>query len=249
MTAPTGFLGSGDLYMDRLTADGVSTGLKLVGNATMLSIKSEADKKELTGKGKTNYGMVLDSVALQQPGSVEVEINRLDKESLAMIFLGDSSVESITGASVTAEAVTAVEGAFVKLANRGVSNVVVKDNTDTTTYVLGTDYTLNADVGMIEIIASGGITDADVLHVDYDYETAVYDRILGATQPTVKVAIMLDGKNLATGKDCFVDVWEATLSPDTGVDFLADDFTTVKLTGSMTKPDSKPSPFVVDMKQ
>lgn len=246
---PIGFLGSGDLYMDRLTAAGVSTGLKLVGNATMLSIKAESDKKDLTGKGKSNYGMVLDSVALQQPGVLEVEINRLDKEILAMIFLGDASIVAVTGASVTAEAVTAISGAFVGLVYRGVSIVVVQDVTDTTTYVEGTDYNVNYEAGMLEIIAGGGIADTDVLHVDYDYESANYDKILGATQPTVKVALFLDGKNQNNGKDSFVDVWEATLSPDSPVDFLSDDFTAVKLVGSMIKPIAKSSPFEVNMKQ
>ncbi len=249
MTAPTGFLGSGDLYMDRLTAAGVSTGKKLVGNATVFSLKSESERKELTGKGKSNYGMVLDSVALQQPGAVEVEINRLDQETLAMVFLGEASVETITGSTVTDEAVSAIHDAFVDLAQRNISSVVVQDETDTTTYAIGTDYELNTDAGMIKVLSTGSITDGQALHVDYAYASAVYDRILGATQPTVKVAMLLDGKNQNTGKDCFVDVWEATLSPDTPVDFLADDFSSVKLTGSMIKPDSKPSPFRVDVKQ
>lgn len=248
MTAPTGFLGTGDLYMDRLTAAGASTGLKRVGNATMLSIKAESENKTLIGRGKNNHGMVLGSVDIQQPGLIEVEINEYDKETLAMIFLGEASVVQVTGASVTDEAVTAIAGAFVNLAYHGVSNVVVQDVTDTTTYVEGTDYNINYEVGMLETIVGGGITDADVLHVDYDYETADYDKIVGATQPTVKVALFLDGKNLNNGKECFVNVWEATLSPDAAVDFLAEDFVATKFTGSMIKPAAKDSPFTVENK-
>ena len=58
----------------------------------------------------------------------------------------------------------------------------------------------------------------------------------------------LDGQNVATGQEVFVNIAECVVSPDSPVDFLAKDFSEVKLTGVMKSVDGAP-PAVVEAKQ
>lgn len=69
---------------------------------------------------------------------------------------------------VTDEDVTAKLDRYVALANQIVSSVVVKDAaTGLTTYTNGTDYEIDAQMGMIRCLSTGTITADLALHVSY----------------------------------------------------------------------------------
>ena len=242
----SGFLGSGDLYYNRVVA-GVDQGWLRFGNATKMEIKENSELKERISRQKDSYGQVLDSVAIKQPAEISVSLDDLDKDNLALVFLGDVLDAAVVGASVTGEAQTAHIGRALKTDFRSISVVVVKDVTDVTTYVLGTDYTIdNAELGLISPIDGGAITEGDVLHIDYTYATIAGDKVQGGTNSSVKVALMLDGENFADQSKVLVNVWEAVLSPQTGVDFLSEDFTTLELNGSLNTPTGFASGYEVE---
>ncbi len=242
----SGFLGSGDLYYNRVVA-GVDQGWLRFGNATKMEIKENAELKERISRQKESYGQVLDSVAIKQPAEISVSLDDLDKDNLALVFLGDVVDAAVTGGTVTTEAQTARIGKAFKTEFRGISSLVIQDVTDTTTYVLDTDYTIdNAELGLITPIAGGGITEGDVLHIDYTYATIVGDKVQGGTNSSVKVALMLDGENFADQSKVLVNVWESVLTPQTGVDFLSEDFTTLELNGTLNTPTGKASGYEVE---
>ena len=81
----------------------------------------------------------LDAI-LQQVGAVVVVVNVFDPTPAAV-----------------AEADYQFTGDTLDLPGGNVSNVVVKNQAGTTTYVLGTDYTVEADTGVITRLAAGGI--------------------------------------------------------------------------------------------
>ena len=243
----SGFLGSGDVYYERVVA-GVSTGWLRFGNATKMEIKENSEIKERKSKQKANYGQVLDSVAVKQPAEIAIALDDLDKDNLALVFLGDVVDAAVTGASITGEAQTAYLDKSIKTVQRKISTVVVKDVTDVTTYVEGTDYEIeNAEMGLIKILASGGtIVEGDVLHIDYAHGTITGNKVQGGTNASIKVALMLDGENFADQSKVLVNVWEAVLAPQSGVDFLSDDFSTLELNGTLNSPDGKPSGYEVE---
>jgi len=242
----SGFLGSGDLYYNRVVS-GVSQGWLRFGNATKFEIKENATIKERKSRGKSDYGQIKDSVGLKDAAEIAISLDDLDKDNLALAFLGDVSTIAVTGASATAEPQTAQEGKSLRLVYGKVSAVVVKDVTDTTTYVLGTDYNiLSATLGLIEIIAGAAISSGDVLHINYTHATVAGDRVKGGTSPSVKVALLLDGENFADQSESQVNVWEAVLTPQTGVDFLAEDYAVLELNGTLNTPTGKTSAYEVD---
>lgn len=70
--------------------------------------------------------------------------------------------------TATSESVTLALG-IANTAHPNISSVTVKNNTDSTTYVEGTDYYIQYDSGTIALIPGGGITASQVLHVTYNY--------------------------------------------------------------------------------
>jgi len=242
-----GFLGSGLVYIDR-KINGVYEGLRLIGNSTMFEIKENSEKKERISKKRNNYGSALNTVYVKQPAEVNITLDDLDKENLALVFLGSSSSVSVTGSTVTGEVQTAYVDRIIETAFRNISAVVVKDVTDVTTYVLGTDYEIvSANTGLIKILEGGTIADADVLHIDYAYGNMTSEKVLGGTDSNIIVKVLFDGLNQANQTNAVVEVYEAVLSPTTGVDFLADDFTSIELAGIANVPTGGNEAYTVEL--
>lgn len=240
------FIGSGDLYLDRLTDAGVSTGFELAGNAAKFEIKAEAEIMEQTSKGRDTYGQVLATAALQKPSTLAITLDQLDPETLALAFLGETAVINVSSGNAVDESITAKHDKWVEVAHRDISTVVVTDSTGVTTYVLDTDYNVHGRLGLIKALSTGAITDDQALLVDYAYAAEAGKKIKGATKPTIKVKLKLDGKNIVNGKDTIVEVYEAQLTPASPVDFLADDFAELELEGTMVTPTGESQPFHID---
>ena len=241
-----GFLGSGDLYFNR-KVDGVDGGWEAFGNATKFEIKENAEIKERKSKQKSNYGQVIDSAPIKGSAEISITLDDFDKANLALIFLGTVSTVAVTGGTSTSEPQTAKLGKLIQLDFRAATNIVVKDVTDITTYVLGTDYeVVNAELGLIKILAGVTILDDAVLHITYDYGTVAGNKVTGGTDASIRVALMLDGENFADQSKVLANVWQADLSPQSGVDFLADDFATLELSGTLTTPTGQSASYEIE---
>ncbi len=98
----------------------------------------------------------------------EVTADETTKKSLQFALLADTpALQTQAAGSVVDEAFTAKLDRWVRLANRKVSAVVVTNSAATVTYVLGTDYEVDAELGAIRCFSSGAITADQALLVDY----------------------------------------------------------------------------------
>jgi hypothetical protein len=240
------FIGAGDVYIDRLTAAGAKQGSVKVGIGK-LEIKPNVELKEQTSKGRDSYGQVIASVALNKPAEMSMTLTQVDRKALAIALLGDDVAHTVAGSTVVDEVMLARKDKGVFLAHRNISVVSVKHTSGTPVYVLNTDYTFDARLGMITITPGSAIIEGASLKVSYTYAAESGYKIKGATQPMVKMAVLLDGKNMVDGALCYVTIHEATVSPDSAVDFLADDFAEIELKGSMATPAGMTEPFTVVM--
>lgn len=116
------------------------------------------------------------------------------------------------------------------------------------TYVEGTDYEVNRRFGWIKPLEGGAILDKQPLKVDYARRAFTGSRLVGATQSSIQCEVRFDGKNLVDGTDVDVHVDLVTISSKAAIDFLADSFGTVPLTGQMTTLPGKKGPFTVDQR-
>lgn len=246
-----GFLGAGDLYT-RVYNPTTSAYDQWTGpfEASKFEIKPNSDLKEMTSRGRSTYGQVIESVPLPKPADLSVTFSEVNKESIAMALFGTGSVLNQGSGSVTDEAITAVLGKWIKLAhgNLATADLVVTDTAATTTYALGSDYEINYRLGMIRALSGGLIADATGLKVDYDYNAISGTTIAGGTQTQVRAQFKLDGVNFADQLPVIVDVWEAVLTPDSAFDFLQNDFAEIALKGRLKTPAGKTEPFKVELR-
>ncbi len=143
----SGFLGSGDLYLDRLADDGSSNGFILAGNATQFAIQEETETKERISTGRDTYGQALDTASIKKPAKISVTLDELNRENLAMALLGEVADLSQGAGTGEVETITAKLGKFVELAktNLAEANFTVENEDGATApdWVASTGYILN----------------------------------------------------------------------------------------------------------
>jgi hypothetical protein len=246
--AARGFLGAGDVYIERYIA-GVSQGLAGPYYANKFEIKPNIEKKELTSKGRNDYGQVLESVSVQQPADFTLELNEVNTESLTIALLGTAAASSQTSGTLVEQAVTIKKDRWVSVTKESLNDdIEVTHTSGSPTYIEGTDYVLNLPLGLIKVLSGSAIVDAASVKVSGSYEAIASIKISGATNTDIRAKIIFDGKNQADGLPCIVTVWEAIIAADSAFDFLADDFNTVTLPGTMKTPTGKAEPFLVELR-
>jgi hypothetical protein len=105
-------------------------------------------------------------ISIGKTANIQIGTTTINPSSLARAFQGDITQNpqaAVTDEPVVTEAVTL--GAVTDYGYMAATSVVVMDDTDTTTYVEGTDYELISKPGYIIPIPGGGITDGDILHL------------------------------------------------------------------------------------
>jgi hypothetical protein len=248
MSEARGFLGAGDIYIERFVA-GVSQGLAGPYFAGKFEIKPNVDKKELTSKGRDSYGQVLESVTLQKPAGFTMELNEVNKESMVMALLGTESALSQASGSLAAVPVTVKLDRWVSVTKENLTGTVVVTHTSgSPTYVKDVDYAINPQLGLIKAISGGAIADAASVKVTSTYAAVSGVSISGATNGDIRAKLIFDGKNQADGRPVIVTVWEAIIAADSAFDFLGNDFNTVNLPGTMKTPTGKTEPFTVQLR-
>lgn len=237
-----GLVASGDLYMDFLDSSGVGTGFQLVGNCKKFAPKVESETKENKLNGRDTLGQTSDSFSRITGSSLSMTFNRYDPQLLAAAFFGTAASQVAAAGPYTAT-ITGIKDRWVEVGAVGLDTCVVKDATDTTTYVAGTDYEVNKRTGMVKVLTTD--LDGDELHISGNTLAKTGSKIQAGTQSVVNVSLRLDGKNLATGADVLVTVWQAQLRSETEFDFMGEDFPELTFSATLVTPNGKTSPFEV----
>ena len=146
---------------------------KTGGYVDLGTIESNAFKRAVTrgvattdrsGVRRQNYSW------LKEIGfSFDVDCRDLTKESLRYAFMGDApALQSQSAGSVTSEVIVAKLDRWVPLLNVKIGGTITITNSGaTTTYVLGTDYELDYEMGMIRCLSSGSIVADQSLRGNY----------------------------------------------------------------------------------
>ena len=117
------FLGSGDVYMDRLTAAGVRTGLFFAGNADKFAYQPSGELKKQISKGRSTYGQVMTTAALPGESKLQLAFDQLDKRNMAINLLGEVEEIDQAAGSVAAESLTVLAlGNYQRLAQRNLTD-------------------------------------------------------------------------------------------------------------------------------
>lgn len=249
--AARGFLGAGDLYIARYNPNtGMFDNFTGPFEATKFEIKPNVELKELSSRGRSTYGQVIESVPLPQPAEFTVELQEVNRESLAIALLGTTAaINQAAGTWTNMPLTVSKKGEWLDLGKQNVAEAgfTVTNAAGTTTYVLGTDYEVNWRMGWIRIMSSSAIAEGATLHIDGSYNAVGGTLIRGATNAQIRVKFRLDGVNFADQLPVIVDVYEAIISADSAFDFLSNDFATISLPGRLKTPAGKTEPFTVQL--
>lgn len=249
--AARGFLGAGDLYISRYNPTlGTFEGFKGPYEASKFEIKPNVELKELSSKGRTTYGQVIESVALPQPAEFTLEMPEVNKQSLSLALLGtETAINQGSGTWTNQAVVVTAKDIWLDLGKMNVAEAgfLVRNTANTVTYVRDTDYEINYKMGWLRILPGSAIVAAASVNVSGTYAAVAGTSIAGATQSQIRAQFRLHGVNFADGLPVLVDVWEAIIAADSAFDFLSDDFATLSLPGRLKTPAGKNEPFVVKL--
>lgn len=238
---------AGKVWLNRLTDAGESTGYLDPSETAKLAIGEEAEIKTLKSKGRDTYGQVIAAVTLKKTPTLELTLMEVNPRALAMALLGDLATGTQQNTYITDDPVTLIPGMWVPLTYRDLSpsGAVSVSAGNPPSTVPSTDYQMNFRLGMIRYIGTDFTVPTPAV-VSYQLSSVSWRRIAGSVRPTVRVSIILDGKNLVSGKDVRVIIDEATITPTKAIDFMSDDWAELAFKGEMRTLPNKTSPYIVE---
>ncbi len=217
-------LGAGKIRFDRLDSADLPTGERYVGNTPGFSVAAASET--LDHYGDDTALRQLDKQALLQiDRESTIEIDNIDMDNMADFVIGTKTTRSQSAATVTDELVSHPTAGVVKgrtyqlgvtgsdpTGVRNVTGVAVKAFSGTPTYVLNTDYTLDAVHGTVTILTTGAIPAGEKIKVTYTTTAQTREHVEAATAP-IYVAIRYEADNReGVNRDFYAP--KALLAPD-----------------------------------
>jgi len=231
-------LGRGKVYVSTfLSGTHTPAGFRYVGNSSSFSLNVAQQKLD---HFNSDYGIrVKDkSVVLQVDITGNLVLDDINTDNLGLFFLGSQSIVSQTSATSQTESFVGVKQGYIyKLginsANptgvRTITNVVVTVSASPKT--LGTDYTVDAARGYIQIVEGGTIAENATISVTYD-RAAVNRKqfVSGTTQ--IEGAIWFESFNPQGEKNDFLMPY-VRLGPNGDFNLKADEWQQLPLTAEI----------------
>lgn len=191
------YSGTGTLYLAPVNSSGVKTGnWRQVGDAYPLSVQVSTKKTEVKSRMVERAGQIIASKVEIDTIKGSLTLREWNAANLAWALSGTATETTTAGASVTDEAITMPKpGEYAQLGGstprRNVSAVTVTSSPAGTTYVSGTDYTVDAVTGMITSVAGGALAAGSVATlVDYTYAAKSDYRITIGDQVQIRCAFL-----------------------------------------------------------
>ena len=239
----------GDFYISRINDDGSETAIldrPVEAEAAIFQFE-EGEQRTVVSKGRDRYNQALYSE--QDPGvpSLQMTLLEFPDDIKALLFAGILTTTTEAGAAVTGEAVESPAiGNVVKLAHGNISASpapVITGTGGTPTYVAGTDYVLDRTFGVLKIPEGSSIAPGTDLVAGYTYTATRVVKIAGGVKPQQRFHIVGYLKNRPTNRDAFLEIFDVALARSGDTDILGAEPLTIELSGPMTVPAGKTSPY------
>lgn len=245
-------LGKGVVFLDQLVS-GVYQGERDLGNAPAFTFNIALEKLEHYSSRGGLKAKDKEIISQITPG-LTFTLDEVNKENLSLLVLGDTTVVTQTGASITDEEITAHLGKRTDLAERGVSVVVVGDDaTPTITYVEGpaTNPLANYEISTVlsddkigrilvhedQSGCAAAITDEQTLFVDYTSAALTYTHISAFSNTQVIGKLRFVSDNPA-GNQQELLIWSVSLTPSGDTAMIGDDWSTLGFVGEILKDET-----------
>lgn len=240
-------LGRGKVHVARYDEDGNPTaGYRYIGNTPefSLSIESETLDHFSSDEGIREKD---DSVPLQVNRTGSMITDNIDPRNVALFFFGEESTysqASVASNSASPEQFEVTElGQSFKLGVTtnnpagffGISTTGFVVEIGATVLVLGTDYTIDYDNGLLTLLdTSTEITVGDTLDVTYAVAASTRSRVISGSEP-VECSILYVTKN-PKGDDCTFFFPYVKLTPNGDYALKGDEWQQIPLQMEILKP-------------
>ncbi|MGR8932212.1 MAG: phage tail tube protein [Gammaproteobacteria bacterium] len=208
--------------------------IEITGFTTKAANEIKERKSLLVGQaGKTRGTMSRIS-----PTELKIKANAANSDLYALFLLGSTAALNITGGTVTGESVASMEhDKWYQLDHKNVSSVTIATKTE------GTDFEVDTKLGLIRTLSTGTIADNATNSVDYTYSGITGTTIKVGTEAKVDVKLIGRLVNSETGAEAILEVPKVTLSPDTELALIGDDYSEFSLTGKCVLLDGETADF------
>lgn len=138
-----------------------------LGNASVFNVSVETENLEHFSSRAGTKTKDKDIVT-QIKAKGTLTLDDVNVNNLKEWFFGTTIAETVQSIDpAVASDLTASLDKWVVIGKYNITGLVVKDETDVTTYVLDTDYEVDTKAGLLRALSSGAIGDTDVLHLTY----------------------------------------------------------------------------------
>jgi hypothetical protein len=224
------YCGTGEVWFNRLDSSGNPLGYRHLGDVSKFDITPSATTIE--HQSSMNAARAVDSQAIT---AVKMEIaltlSEFEKENVALALLGVAS--AYTQSSTTKTAAALGNAALGYAFDTGLQKIVVTDvKQASTTLVLGTDYTVDSDSGLITILASSvTVTPGAAITWDGSAPAITSTQVQGLANGQIIGALRFRSSTDAVGPRKLVDVWRVSIAPSGAMSLLGDAYGEIDLTG------------------
>lgn len=230
-------LGRGEVHFaPYLTGTRTPGGFMFLGNCPEFNLN--VDFEELTHMDSTRGFKEEDASAItSRTVGGSVTFDDMKPENLAYFFMGSSTILTQASGSDGAESIAgAVLGASYQMGvtdanptgHRQITTVVVQDTAPgVTTYVLNTDYTVDAVRGLVTILETGSIAAGAALDITYSYAAVSRSQVISG-QAQIEGAVQFRAYN-AEGRDTDYLLPYVKLRPNGDLALIGDDWMSAQL--------------------
>ncbi|AVQ83822.1 hypothetical protein [Variovorax sp. PMC12] len=208
----------GRVFFDLYDAADQLTGERHLGNCPTVTLSISTEKaphySAESGPGVKDANRV---VRIDRTGKITCD--NMSADNRAMFISGEKSTVSQATGNVAAEEITVIPGLFYQLGRtdaspagaRKVTQVVVTPEAGGEPYELGEDYTVDAALGRLQIVAGGGIA-AGKIKVAYSKAATTWLRIKSGDKAELRGALRVLS-NVAEGEQSDTYCPLVTLAP------------------------------------
>lgn len=218
----------GRVYFDPYDAADQLTGERHLGNCPTVTLGISTEKaahySAESGPGVKDANRV---VRIDRTGKVTCD--NMSADNRAMFISGEKSTVTQASGAVPAEELTVMPGRFYQLGRtdanpagaRNVSAVVVSDAAGTDPFELGTDYTVDASLGRLQILTGGAIVPGKI-KVAYSKPAATWQTIKSGDKGELRGALRVIS-NIAEGEQSDTYLPLVTLAPTGDLSLVTSD--------------------------
>lgn len=234
------YLGAGEVWFNRFSSGTTKTQWRHLGNVSKLDLTQAVENLEKKS-AMTGARGLLKRVVIGSTSELSLTMDEFERENVALGLLGSTAAFSQSSSTATDQAITGTvkKGQWLDTGKLKITVTGVKKS-PSTALVLGTDYEVDSDSGMIRILpGSSTVADGDSLLWSGSIPAITSNQINALANSRIEGALRYRSASDAVGPRYMVDFWNISITPDGALSLLGTEFGEITLKGAVQEDTTK----------